>query len=46
MEIIGKKNLEKRRAKNKGNILLNNALDKLFDDLKVRNWNHKLDVIN
>jgi len=46
MEIIGKKLLEKLKAKNKGNLLLINAIDKLFDDLKDSNWDNKLDVIN
>ena len=46
MEIIGKKHLEKLKSKNKGNILLNNAIDKLFDDLKDSNWDNKLDLIN
>lgn len=46
MEIIGKKLLEKLKSKNKGNILLHAAIDKLFDDLKESTWNNKLDVVH
>ncbi len=46
MDIIGKKHLEKLKIKNKGNVLLHNAIDRLFDNLKESNWGNKLDVIN
>ena len=46
MEVIGKKLLEKLRRKNKGNVLLSNAIDDLLDNLKKSKWKNKLDVLN
>ena len=38
MRIIGKKQLEKLKRKNKGNTTLLNEIDKLIDDIEQNNW--------
>jgi len=44
MRLINKKALEKLKRKNKGNILLSKAIDKLIQDISNNDWKNQKEV--
>ena len=45
MDITGRKILEKLKRKNKGNVLLIDAIDVLLTDLEINNWKNKTEIL-
>lgn len=45
MKILGKKHFIKLKKKNKGNLKLNKAIDKLISDLENAKWKNKDEVL-
>ncbi|MFA5296889.1 MAG: hypothetical protein WC389_01635 [Lutibacter sp.] len=45
MEIVGKKLLEKLKRKNKGNVLLNVAIENLIKDLEDNCFKNQTDIL-
>lgn len=41
MRLVNKKALEKLKRKNKGNVALTNAIDKLIKDIEDHNWKNQ-----
>lgn len=44
MRLINKKALEKLKRKNKGNVLLTDAIDKLIKDIEDNNWKNQTEL--
>ncbi len=45
MRLINKKILEKLKRKNKGNVILAKAIDKLIEDINRYDWDNQLELI-
>jgi len=45
MRLLHKKDLEKLKRKNKGNILLSKAIDKLIEDIEDSEWENQIELI-
>ncbi len=44
MRLTNKKKLEKYKRKNRGNVLLNKAIDRLIEDIGAHNWKNQSEL--